>query len=61
MYYHVFMMDFERRRELFGDLIDKQRGDPLGEDELAETESIRNHDIEVDLVALCRQPLPVYS
>ena len=58
MCYHVFMMYFERRRELFDDLIDKQRGDPVGEDELAKTDSVRNHDIEIDLIALYRQPLP---
>jgi hypothetical protein len=52
----MFMMDLERRRELLDDLIDKQGGDSMREDKFAKTKSVRNNDIEIDLVALCRQP-----
>jgi len=49
------MVDLECRRELLDDLIDEQGGDSVGEDEFAETQSIGNNDIEVNLIALRRQ------
>jgi hypothetical protein len=52
------MMDLEGRGELLDDLIDEQGGDSMREDKFAKTESVRNNDIEIDLVALCCQPLP---
>ena len=51
------MMDLERRGELLDDLINEQGGNSVGQDEYAEIKSIGRNYVEIDLVALCCQPL----